>query len=220
MSVVYWLPLFLLLVMALPLWWHRQRRRTPDSQLFAAAQFLPTVSPQQKRIWRWQQWLLLILRLLLIAVLVALLADIGVPFRQQTTLISAARAAQLREPDGLIFCARAGPECDIVSDDMWLWLARHEREWPPEKIITLEAFADELPMPAQRPLYAHTLRIVTEQRDGIVSASAVVATPSDELPGTLSDSRVWPSAALRDYLILLLVIGLLAERVLQHVGRR
>jgi hypothetical protein len=220
MSIVHWPPLLLLLAMALPLWWHRQRRRNPNSQLFAAAQFLPAVSPQQKRIWRWQYWLLLIMRLLLIAVLAALLADISLPFRQKTTLISQARAAQLREPDGLIFCAQTAPECDIVSDDIWLWLARHEREWSPEKMITLEAFADELPMPSQRPHYAHTLRIVTEQREGDVSAPPLVATSSDELPSTLNNSRVWPSAALRDYLILLLIIGLLAERALQHVNRR
>ncbi len=218
MTFVFALPLLLLAFIALPLWWHLQRQRRRDSELFSAAQFLPATKPQQQRIWRWQQRGLLLTRIALIALLAALLSDLALPWRDNTTLVSVARFNDAPRNDVEVFCATPEPHCDIVSDDLWLWLAEHEREWPTDVTLRVEAYTDELTMPARRPEYVHTISFDLQSRRS--ESASTIPMQSSDLVATRDQARVWPSASLRSVFLLFIMLFILLERGLAYVGRR
>ncbi|MGO4479992.1 BatA domain-containing protein, partial [Massilia sp. 2TAF26] len=80
---------FALPVLLLPIWWHMQKRERVKTELLATARFLPAAAPQQQRVPRWIELLLLVLRLLLLITLIAWLAVTTIPWRGDTVLIEA-----------------------------------------------------------------------------------------------------------------------------------
>lgn len=170
MTVVFASALLLALSILLPLWWHRRQQQNTDNTFFAAARFLPNTPATQRRIWRWQQRLLLLLRIAILLALTALLSDWSFPFRQKTDLASLSRwQSDPTLQDATVFCSTKAKGCDIIADDIWLWLAQHEREWRTDLSLTIHAYADEIAMPALRPHYAHPLNIDIARREQTLS---------------------------------------------------
>ncbi len=166
---LWWLALPVLL---LPIWWHRQKRQRTQAEPLATARFLPAAAPQQLRIWRWADPLLLLLRLLLLLGLIAWLADGVLPWRGDTVFVGAhadpawveaqVQAAGLAAATRTVFCApdadgrtRApAAGCALQTADPLAWLAAHQREWRAGARLAIVATGDAVPMPAHRPALA------------------------------------------------------------------
>jgi Aerotolerance regulator N-terminal len=153
MNTLWWLALS---VLALPIWWHRQKRQRIKAEPLATARFLPRSKPEQLRVWRWTERLLLLLRCLLLACLVAWLADAVVPWRSDTVLIvpgtdAAWAGRQIREA-GLMGAHRI----DLPSADAIAWLRLHEREWQADARLLV---VGEVPMPARLPQLHHSVEL-------------------------------------------------------------
>ena len=86
MYPLWWLALPLLL---LPVWWHRQKRQRMKADFLATARFLPSAAPEQQRVWRWRDRILLLVRCLLLLGLIAWLASMIFPWRGDTVLLDA-----------------------------------------------------------------------------------------------------------------------------------
>ena len=71
---MWWLTLPVLL---LPVWWHRQKRERIKAMPLATARFLPRAEPQQLRVWRWTERLLLVVRCLLLVAVMAVAATLA-----------------------------------------------------------------------------------------------------------------------------------------------
>ncbi|MES2320420.1 MAG: hypothetical protein V4631_23330 [Pseudomonadota bacterium] len=164
-------------VLLLPIWWHRQKRERANSQQLATARFLPRTDPLQQRMWRWVDRVLLLVRLLLLATVIAWLADLVLPWRGDTVLIApgtdSAWASQQVSQAGFGKAARI----DLPTPDAFGWMAQHEREWRPDaRLLVL----GKVPMPAAMPRLRHQVTVraaaapfaVTEQRVAIVSKRA------------------------------------------------
>ncbi|UUZ51153.1 hypothetical protein LP420_17430 [Massilia sp. B-10] len=124
MISLWWLALPVLL---LPVWWHRQKRERAAVKPLATARFLPRTNPLHQRVWRWHDRSLLLLRCLLLATVIAWLADLALPWRGDAVLVApgtdAAWAAnQIREA-GFSSASRM----NLPSRDAFGWLAQHER---------------------------------------------------------------------------------------------
>lgn len=135
-------------VLLLPLWWHRQRRRPVDAAPLATARFLPKAAPRMLRAWRWVDLLLLLLRCLLLATLIAWLADPVIAWRGDTVLVVPGGAS--RDPHAL-----AVPAQDAIG-----WFRAREAEWKPDAKITV---VGPQTMAATQPRLRHqvTLQTVT-----------------------------------------------------------
>lgn len=174
MMSLWWLALPVLL---LPIWWHRQKRERAYAAPLATARFLPRTDPQQRRVWRWLDRTLLLVRCLLLATVIAWLADLLVPWRDDAVLVApgtdAAWAAQQIKEAGF---AQAD-QIAMTAPDVFGWLARHEREWQPGARILI---VGDVPMPSSRPAMAHAVTVrarpitapKTEHRVAIVSKRA------------------------------------------------
>jgi len=137
-------------VLILPILWHRRKREQTRSAPLASARFLPAAQPKQLRVWRWSDPLLLILRCLLLATLIALLADLVLPWRGDTVLVVPGTDAALvdREAAALQDARRiALPDRDAVD-----WLHAHEREFKPEARLLV---IGDIAMPATLPRFQH-----------------------------------------------------------------
>lgn len=156
MISLWWLALPILL---LPIWWHRQRRDRVNVQPLATARFLPRTNPLQQRVWRWVDRALLLVRLLLLAGVIAWLADLVLPWRGDAVLVvpgtDSAWAAQQAADAGFQKAARI----DLDTSDAFAWLARHEREWRPDARILVLGNA---PMPSAMPRLAHQITVRTK----------------------------------------------------------
>lgn len=174
MISLWWLALPILL---LPIWWHRQKRDRVSVQPLATARFLPRTNPLQRRVWRWVDRALLLLRLALLATLIAWLADLVFAWRGDTVLIvpgtDSTWAAQQAADAGFTKAGRIA----LNTSDAFGWLAQHEREWRPDaRILVL----GNVPMPAAMPRLAHQVTVRgkalpfagTERRIAIVSERA------------------------------------------------
>ena len=142
MTSLWWLALALL---ALPLWWHRQRRQRAREEPLATARFLPRSTPQQLRVWRFSDRLLLLLRCLLLAAVVAWLADLVLPWRGDTVLVapgvdSAWAERQIKQAG----FADAGGVA-LPPGDAFDWLKRHAKEWRRDSRLLV---LGDVPMPA------------------------------------------------------------------------
>jgi hypothetical protein len=143
-------------VLLLPILWHRQRREQTRAMPLATARFLPQSEPVQLRVWRWSDLLLLLLRCLLLAGLIALLADPVLPWRGDSVLgVPGADPAfvdrQAREA-GLADASRI----DLPGRDAYGWLHRHEREFKPQARLLL---VGDVAMPAVLPRLRHAVRV-------------------------------------------------------------
>ncbi len=208
-----------LALLALPIWWHRQKRERADSQPLATARFLPRTNPLQQRVWRWVDRVLLLVRLLLLAAVVAWLADMVLPWRGDSVLVTPGTdrtwAAQQINQAGFAKARRI----DLPQADAFAWLARHEREWKPDARILVLGGA---PMPAAMPRLRHQVTVLTktqpfaasEHRVAIVSKRAdqwralfaALNGPQryivDPAPGAKTELIIWdvpeaPPAAMR-----------------------
>jgi hypothetical protein len=174
MTSLWWLALPILL---LPVWWHRQKRDRVNLQPLATARFLPRTDPLQQRVWRWVDRALLLVRLLLLATVIAWLADLVLPWRGDAVLVvpgtDSTWAAQQAADAGFANASRIA----LDTPDAFAWLAQHEREWRPDaRILVL----GNVPMPAAKPRLAHQVTVRTrpvpfartEHRIAIVSKRA------------------------------------------------
>jgi hypothetical protein len=141
-------------VLLLPILWHRQKREQTKTAPLASARFLPATQPKQLRVWRWSDPLLLFLRCLLLVTLIALLADLVLPWRGDAILVVPGtdpalvekQAAGLKEAQRL-----ALPDRDAVN-----WLHAHEREFKPEARLVV---VGDIAMPATLPRFRHQVEL-------------------------------------------------------------
>jgi len=143
-------------VLILPILWHRQKREQMKAVPLATARFLPSSRPVQLRTWRLQDLLLLLLRCLLLATLIAWLADPVLPWRGDSVLVvpgtpPAFVDRQLREA-GLTDARRI----DLPHRDAYRWLHEHEREFDPQARLLL---VGDVAMPAALPRLRHALTV-------------------------------------------------------------
>ncbi len=150
MQPLWW---FALPVLLLPVWWHMRKRERTRTDLLATARFLPAAAPQQQRVLRWTDVLLLLVRLALLALLIAWMAVLAMPWKGDTVFIdpsleSSPWAAQQVQSAGMNAAAR-----EALPADLWDWLARNEHEWRPEARFLI--LASHAAMPALPPRLAH-----------------------------------------------------------------
>jgi hypothetical protein len=204
-------------VLLLPILWHRQKREQTKTAPLASARFLPTAQPKQLRVWRWSDPLLLLLRCLLLVVLVALLADLVLPWRGDSLLVVPGtdpalvekQAAGLKDAQRLTL-----PDRDAVN-----WLHAHEREFKPEARLVM---VGDIAMPATLPRFRHQVELrpqaaapanverhvavfsrrLDDWRRLFAAPGALQPYVIDAQPGQKTDLIVWdlpeaPPAALR-----------------------
>lgn len=169
---MWWLALPILL---LPVWWHRQKRERIQAMPLATARFLPRAEPQQLRLWRWTERLLLLVRCLLLAAVIALLAGVAIPWRGDTVLVTPGTdpAWLARQFADARF---AGARRFDVADPLG-YLAAHEGEWKSGARLLV---AGAVPMPAAVPKLRHSVELrttasafsKTEHRVAVVSKRA------------------------------------------------
>ncbi len=143
-------------VLLLPILWHRQKREQTKAATLATARFLPQCEPVQLRVWAWRDVLLMILRCVLLAALIALLADPVLPWRGDSVLVvpGADRAfvdQQVRDA-GLAEAHRIA----LPGRDAYRWLHEHEREFKPQSRLLL---AGDVAMPAGLPRLRHAVTV-------------------------------------------------------------
>jgi hypothetical protein len=143
-------------VLLLPILWHRQKREQTKAAPLATARFLPQSEPVQLRVWRWSDVLLLLLRCLLLATLIALLADPVLPWRGDSVLVvpgadPAFVGKQMRDA-GLAEARRI----DLPDRDAYRWLHEHEREFEPKARLLL---VGDVAMPAALPRLRHAVTV-------------------------------------------------------------
>lgn len=216
MNNLWWLALA---VLALPVWWHRQKRERVRAKPLATARFLPRSDPQQLRVWRWTDRILLALRCLMLACLVAWLAGLAFAWRGDSVLVAAgtdaAWAAQQIREAGFGDARRI----DLPQGDSLAWLHQHEAEWQPAARLLV---VGSLPMPASLPQFRHRVElrtraapdaaserhiaIVSQRADRWRALFAALGEPKryivDSAPGDKSDLIIWdtpdmPPAGLR-----------------------
>lgn len=174
MSSLWWLALPVLL---LPIWWHRQKRERANAAPLATARFLPRTDPRQRRVWRWADLGLLLVRCLLLVAVIAWLADMVLAWRGDTVLLAPGTdtewAVRQTRETGFASARQLHPD----SPDVFGWLVRHEREWQAgARILVL----GDVAMLAVRPAMAHQVIVrskpgpapKTELRIAIVSKRA------------------------------------------------
>ncbi len=150
---LWWLALPVLL---LPILWHRQKRQRTASELLATARFLPSSAPQQMRVWRWVDIVLLVLRLLLLTVLIAWLAVTIAPWRGDTVLADQALDADWVQKQ--IAAANMNSATTLpLPADVLAWLPRHEHEWREGARLLVLARDGSVAMPATPPSLARAV---------------------------------------------------------------
>jgi hypothetical protein len=158
MNSLWWLALP---VLALPVWWHRQKREQKEADVLATARFLPRAEPKQVRVWRWNEPLLLLVRCLLLATLVAWLADPVLAWRGDTVIVATGTDAAWVDKQ----LAQAGlhdaKRLELPAVGALGWLGAHEREFRPDARLLV---VGDLPMPAVRPRFAHRVELRTLAR--------------------------------------------------------
>lgn len=173
MTSLWWLALPVLL---LPVLWHRQKRERVKAQPLASARFLPRTDPQQQRVWQWADRFLLLLRCLLLAGVIAWLADLALPWRGDSVLVAAGSGQAWAEQQIAAAGFKDARRIDVPADALG-WLRSHEREWRAgARLLVIGA----VPMPAAQPQFRHSVLLRTrpapfpksEHRIAIVSARA------------------------------------------------
>ncbi|HYE39282.1 MAG TPA: hypothetical protein VEB23_05080 [Ramlibacter sp.] len=152
---LWWLALPILL---LPIWWHRQKRESLQAAPLATARFLPAADPRQVRVWKWSDRILLLVRCLLLAAVIARLADLVFPWRDDAVLVvPGADAAWVDRQAAAAGMANA-PRIEMEGRDALAWFAAHEREWKPDARVLV---VGDVAMPARMPRLRHTVILNT-----------------------------------------------------------
>jgi hypothetical protein len=156
LSPAWWLLLPLLI---LPIWWLRQRRETLVRKTLATAKFLAPAKPQLVRVWRWREWLLMLLRCLLLLMVIVYLASLFIAWRGDTVLVGddldplwlqqQLKETGMQNAKQRRFCART--ECDVQSSQLLYWLAEHQKDWQVDARILILARAGQLAWSAESP---------------------------------------------------------------------
>ena len=212
MTSLWWLALPVLL---LPVLWHRQKRERIKATPLATARFLPRADPAQRRVWRWVDLALLLVRCLLLVALIAWLADVSLPWRGDTVLVASGtdRAWAGQQADAAGFKGAQTIQLDTV--DPLAWFTGHERDWhAAARVLVLGA----QPMAASMPRLRHAVElrtlvpaasttdhhvaIVGKRRDQWRAMFAAIDGPAryvvDDAPSTNSELIVWDSPAAPD----------------------
>lgn len=170
MQPLWWFALPLLL---LPVWWHMRKRERTRTDLLATARFLPAAAPQQQRVLRWSDVPLLLVRLALLAALIAWLAVLTMPWKGDTVFIAPSLASSSWAEQQVQAAGMASAAREPLPADMWNWLARNEHEWRPEaRFLVLTPSA---PMPALPPRLAHAVDLRLAPDPAPAAASAIAA---------------------------------------------
>ena len=216
MNSLWWLALPTLL---LPVWWHRKKRVQVAAEPLASARFLPRTEPRQMRVWRWADVILMILRCLLLACLIAWLADPMLPWRGNTVVVAEGTDAAWVEQQVAQAGFKDAARLPLPAAETLRWIRAHEREWKPDaRLLVL----GDVPMPATLPQFRHALELRTlakpaapvEVRVAVLGAragewrrlfaalSGPLRVVVEDTPGAKADLIVWdnpaaPPASLR-----------------------
>jgi len=155
-------------VVLLPILWHRQKREQTKTALLASARFLPAAEPKMQRVWRWHDVVLMLLRCLLLATLIALLADLVLAWRGDTVLVVPGTPAAVVDRE-------AAQRITLADRDAVTWLHAHEREF--ERNARLVVVGDAV-MPAVLPRFRHAVALRT---------SAMPVAPAERHVAVFSD---------------------------------
>ena len=150
---LWWLALPVLL---LPVWWHRQKRQRVKAELLATARFLPIAAPEQQRVWRWRDLILLAVRCLLLLGLIVWLAAMVFPWRGDTVLLDS-RADRVWAEQQIRAAHMESAQRMAMPDDVLSWLGEHERDWRSNARLLIVAAPSQVGMPARVPQFAHAV---------------------------------------------------------------
>lgn len=155
MSSLWWLALPVLL---LPVWWHRQRREQTRALSLATARFVPRVEPNQVRVWRWVDIVLLLVRCLLLAAVVAWLADPVLPWRRDSVVVVKGTDAAWVDQQIAAAGLKEAQRIELPAAQALDWLRSHEREWQAQaRVLVL----GDVPMMASLPQFGHRIELRT-----------------------------------------------------------
>jgi hypothetical protein len=167
MNNLWWLALPILV---LPIWWHRRKREQLKAEPLATARFLPRAEPKQMRVWEWRDRVLLLVRCLLLACLVAWLADPVVAWRGDTVLVAAGSdSAWVERQVGEAGFGTAA-RLEVPAPGLLRWLGQHEREWRADARLLV---VGDVPMPAVQPQFGHRVELRTLARPAAKSVHHV-----------------------------------------------
>lgn len=152
---LWWLALPILL---LPVWWHRQKRESVKAVPLATARFLPAADPRQVRVWKWSDRVLLLLRCLLLVAVIARLADLVFPWRDDAVLVVPGTEAAWVDRQATAAGMAKAPRIVMADRDVLAWFAAHEREWNDGARILA---VGDVAMPARMPHLRHTVILKT-----------------------------------------------------------
>ncbi|MGZ8315342.1 MAG: BatA domain-containing protein [Telluria sp.] len=155
MTSIWWLALPVLL---LPIWWHRQKRERVKAVPLATARFLPRTDPQQQRVWQWVDRILLLVRCLLLAAVIAWLADPVLPWRGSSVLVAAGTDAAWAQQQIASAGYAQARRIDVAGDPL-AWLRTHESQFQDDaRLLVLGA----VPMTASQPQFRHRVELRTK----------------------------------------------------------
>ncbi|WP_093390867.1 hypothetical protein [Rugamonas rubra] len=192
-QALWWLALPVLL---LPIWWHRQKRQRLKAEPLATARFLPAAAPEQLRVWRWRDLLLLLLRCLLLLALIAWLAATVLPWRGDTVLLARgvdqAWAGQRIAASGFGAARREEIAAEALPH-LLPWLRQHEYQWRGDARVLVLADAGQVAMPARLPRFAHAVRLELRPAPAVATAApaATVAEHRVALATTAARAPAW-----------------------------
>jgi hypothetical protein len=212
MNQLWW---FALPILLLPVWWHRRKREQHKAELLATSRFLPRAEPRQTREWRWKDILLLLVRCLLLATLIAWLADPVTPWRGDTVIVANGTDPEWADAQAAQAGLAKADRLSMPAEQAITWLRAHQREWRPEaRLLVL----GDVPMPALLPEFGRRIELRTlarqpesvERRVHIASERpeqwrrvfALEGIAIDAAPGATTSLIVWdrkeaPPASLR-----------------------
>lgn len=203
----WWLALPILL---LPILWHRQKRESVKALPLATARFLPAADPRQVRVWKWSDVLLLLLRCLLLAAIIARLADMVFPWRGDAVLVVPGTDSAWVERQAASVGMQQADRIELGGPHALAWFATHEREWKDGARILI---VGDVVMPAVMPRFRHGVTLKTQAaprsvKPRMVSVSSdrpqawrnfFAAASSSGQPYTIGDVKpelvVWDHAA-------------------------
>ncbi len=153
MNSLWWAALPVLL---LPVLWHRQKRERVKAEPLATARFLPRADPQQRRVWRWSDRVLLAARCLLLLGVITLLAGLALPWRGDSVLVIEGTDPVWLERQVAETGFKGARRLELPAGDPLAWLASHEREWRTGARLLV---AGDIPMPAAQPQFRHRVQL-------------------------------------------------------------
>jgi hypothetical protein len=176
MNSLWWLALPVLL---LPVWWHRKRLEQTRARPLATARFVPRVEPEQVRVWRWVDIVLLLVRCLLLAAVIAWLADPVLPWRPDSVVVVKGTDAAWIEKQVAAAGLKDAQRIELPAAQALDWLRSHEREWRAQaRVLVL----GDVPMPAAEPKFSRRFELHTTSapRAPVVRHIAIVSERAQE----------------------------------------